>query len=101
MFSYQAIVSSYSEAERTSWSPSPSRSAAYTDVGLLASEMLFRSEDDPPPVVSYQAILPSLKEAERTSWSPSPSRSAAYTDSDPSALPVIVFWADEDPPLVF
>jgi hypothetical protein len=35
-FSYQAILSSYAEVERTSMSPSPSRSAAKTDTAAFA-----------------------------------------------------------------
>ena len=80
-FSYQAILLSKPEAERTSASPSPSRSVAYTEEAPSAEVVITCLEPkEPPPLFSYQAILLSKKEAERTSASPSPSRSVAYTE---------------------
>src|SRR5207247_5499858 len=79
LFSYQAILRSKDEAERTSVSPSPSTSAAKTDRAPFASVAITRAVNwgDVAPSLSYQAIVSPRNEAERTSMSPSPSTSAA------------------------
>ncbi len=90
LFSYQVIV--WVAADRTSRSPSPSTSAAYTllapiDVLIIWAVKFWL------PSFSYQAILE--LDAERTSVSPSPSTSAAYTLWVASRLPIlwpIKFW---------
>src|SRR5262249_60945800 len=89
--SYQAFLLSL-EADRTSVSPSPSRSAAATDKALSAVVLMVRSvkAGRAAPLFSYQAILSSLKEADTTSTSLSPSRSAADTETAPSALVLMV-----------
>src|SRR5881296_1474208 len=94
LFSYQAILRSKDEAERTSVSPSPSTSAAKTDRAPLASVAITRAVNwgDVAPSLSYQAIVSPRNEAERTSMSPSPSTSAAKTEYAPSAEPVITVW---------
>src|SRR3954453_22512752 len=81
-FSYQAILLSRKEADRTSRSPSPSTSAVVTELAPLAVVLMLRRVKDgtAAPSFSYQAILLSRKEADRTSRSPSPSTSAAATD---------------------
>src|SRR5262245_42888476 len=84
-------------AETTSWSPSPSRSAAATERGKVVAAM--------PPSGSGKAeklpgeswkktvrLLPlpvekSPEFAETTSWSPSPSRSAAATETGETVIP--------------
>ena len=79
LFSYQAIVSSLAEAERTSMSPSLSTSAAWIDAAKSAVVVMMWlvKMGGEAPLFSYQAILSSLAEAERTSRSPSPSTSVA------------------------
>src|SRR5687768_15017918 len=81
-FSYQAILLSREEAERTSRSPSPSRSAHVTDAAPSAAVLMLRGakEGSAAPSFSYQATLSSRKDADRTSRSPSPSTSAAVTE---------------------
>ena len=104
VFSYQAIVSSTPEAERTSTSPSPSRSAAKTDWAPSAAVVItcWSPKLPDPSVFSYQAILSSSLDAESTSRSPSPSTSAAKTDTAPSAAVVITCWSPKLPdPSVF
>ena len=58
-FSYQAILSSRQDAERTSVSPSPSTSAAYTLWASLAAVLMVRAVKFWLPSFSYQAILSS------------------------------------------
>src|SRR6185295_130322 len=60
-FSYQAILSSCSDAESASRSPSPSTSATRTEKAPSALvEMVWSAQDvPPPPAFSYQAILSS------------------------------------------
>ena len=104
VFSYQAILSSSLEAERTSRSPSPSRSAAKTEWAASAAVEItcWLPKLPAPSVFSYQAILSSSAEAERTSRSPSPSTSAAKTDLAPSAAVEITCWLPKLPaPSVF
>ena len=81
-FSYQAMVSSSSEAERISMSPSPSISAAKTVTAPLADVAISAAVQVgfTLPSFSYQAMVSSLVEAERISMSPSPSISAAKTE---------------------
>ena len=83
-FSYQAMVaSSYTSALksaiRASKSPSPSKSAAYTDCGVLTAGIVSKSccVKFSSPSFSCQAMP--AQDAESTSMSPSPSMSAAYT----------------------
>src|SRR5262245_30841953 len=80
-FSYQAILSSSTEAERASMSPSPSTSAAKTERALRADVVITccGPKLPAPSRFSYQAILLSCADADRVSRSPSPSMSAAYT----------------------
>ena len=94
-FLYQAILSSIEEADRTSISPSPSISTAYTERATSALVVMVREVKLSEPSFSYQAILSSLTEADRTSMSPSPSRSTAYTERAPSALVVMVWEVNE------
>jgi hypothetical protein len=59
-FSYLAILSSSCEAERTSRSPSESRSAAMTFRPLLAaSERVWAVQPPPAPSFSHQAMVSS------------------------------------------
>ena len=103
-FSCQAIVSSPCVADRTSMSPSPSTSAARTEVAPIEVAHTLRGmkigssvSSFTSSVCSYQAT-PQLstgdsapttgtasREAESTSTSPSPSMSAAKTDAAPRA----------------
>ena len=46
LFSYQAILSSAPEADRTSISPSPSRSTAYTDLEPSALVVMVREVNE-------------------------------------------------------
>ena len=86
--SYHAILSSFSDAERTSIFPSPSTSAAKTEYAASAVVTTIRSVKvgGKPPSFSYHAILSSSPDAERTSVSPSPSKSVAKTEKAPIAL---------------
>ena len=98
-FSYQETWSSMVDAERTSWSPSPSRSAgdAALPAPLPPVAMTCRVPKTPSPsTFSYQVSAPFPDGALRTSRSPSPSRSTATTDSAPST-PVVT--ADGAPKL--
>ena len=90
-FSYQAIVSSSADAEIISISPSPSISAAKTDLApsALVAITLVVQLGFALPSFSYQAIVSSRYDAERISISPSLSISAAKTDLAPSALVAI------------
>ena len=87
-FSYQAIVSSFFDAETTSISPSLSISATKTDVALsaLVAISVAVQVGFAAPSLSYQAMASSDLDAERISISPSLSTSAAKTDWGPSAL---------------
>ena len=77
-FLYHAILSSRTEADKTSKLPSPSKSAAYTERAPSAEVLMGVCAVKPPlPSFLYHAILSSLLEAESTSKSPSPSMSAA------------------------
>ncbi len=60
-FSYHAILSSPADAERTSVSPSPSRSAAKTDLAPLGVVEITHSVKvgGEPPSLSYHAIVSS------------------------------------------
>ena len=103
-FSYQAILSSLFDAERTSRSRSPSRSAANTPCAPKAAMEMIRSGPNvpAPSVFSYQAILLSSRDAESTSRSPSLSRSAAIANCAPSAAEVMTCAAPNVPsPSVF
>ncbi len=84
-FLYQAILSSFQDAESTSISPSPSISAENTSQALSAEEEMTCSVKLSEPLFSYQAILSSFSEAEITSISPSRSMSAACTALAPNA----------------
>ena len=81
VFSYQATVSSSSDATSTSWSPSPSRSAVTAEFTPSTSPMTTcRGPKVPAPLVFSNhttSFFPAS--AASTSWSPSPSRSAACT----------------------
>ena len=77
-------------------SPSPSTSAAKTDLVLSASVVIVCGVNDSLPSFSYQAILSSFMDALSTSMSPSPSTSAAKTETAPSASVVIVCGAKLD-----
>ena len=88
--SYHAILSSLKDAERTSRSPSPSTSAAYTENAPSAAVVISCAVKLSAPSFSYHAILLPNCKAERTSISPSPSTSAAYTDRAPLAAVVRV-----------
>ena len=59
-FSYQAILSSLVDAERTSMSPSPSMSAANTRRAPMAAVLIVCGVKFWLPSFSYQAILLSL-----------------------------------------
>src|SRR5262245_39228897 len=86
-FSYQAILSSFTEAERASMSPSPSTSAANTERASSADRLITccGPKLPAPSRFGYHAILSSCAEADRVSRSPSPSTSAAKTDQAKSA----------------
>ncbi len=79
-FSYQAILSSLTEADKTSISPSLSTSIAKTDLASSAEVVMVRAVKLSEPSLSYQAILSSVSEADKTSISPSWSTSIAKTD---------------------
>ncbi len=98
-FSYQAILSSSIDAESTSMSPSPSRSAAKTENAPSAAVVITccGPKLPAPSRFSYQAILSSSWDADRTSRSPSPSRSAAKTDRPRSAV-LEITCGDPKPP---
>ena len=89
-FSYQAILSSSSEADSTSMCPSPFRSLVYAEVRPLASHAAVMTWviKLPLPSFLYQAILLyqegelSYAFAEITSMLPSPSKSAACKSRD-------------------
>ena len=70
------------DAERTSMSPSPSKSVAKTETAIPTLFDTTRSVKlgVELPSLSYHLILPSWADAERTSVSPSPSRSVAKTE---------------------
>ena len=59
-FSYQAILSSLTDAERTSVSPSPSTSAANTLQAPFAAVLMVWAVKFWLPSFSYQAILSSI-----------------------------------------
>ena len=104
VFSYHAILSSPPDAERTSMSPSPSKSVAKTERAKSAVVEITRSVKvgGDPPSLSYHAILLSFNEAERTSMAPSPFTSLANTDIARSALIEITLSVKVggDPPLL-
>jgi hypothetical protein len=92
LFLYQAILSSAKLADKTSKSPSPSRSAANTEYACIAElVMTLRVQEigDPPPFL-YQAITLSLELADSTSTRPSLSTSAADTNWAPFAVVVML-----------
>ena len=91
LFSYQAIVSSSTEADTISISPSPSISAAKTENAPFALVAISEAvkEGSAAPLFSYQAMVLSFKEADIISISPSPSISAAKTDLAKSAFVAI------------
>ena len=76
LFSYQAILLSTTDAETTSRSPSPSKSAVATDIAPFAAVVMVWAVKVSLPSFSYQAIVSSSFDAESTSRSPSPSTSA-------------------------
>ena len=86
-FSYQAILSSMTEADTTSRSPSLSISAAQTEWAPSAEVVMVLAVKlgSEAPSFSCQAILSSLYEADNTSRSPSLSMSAAQTERTASA----------------
>src|SRR5437764_1276030 len=86
VFSYQTILLSSSEAERTSRSPSDTDFAPRAVVLMVCRVKVGSAA----PSFSYQATLLSEAEADRTSRSPSPSRSAAATDVAPLAVVLMV-----------
>ena len=90
-------MSSFSEAETISRSPSLSISATKTDVAPSApvDMVVAENEGSAAPLFSYQAILSSLCEADIISKSPSLSMSATKTDFAPSALVEIVVVENE------
>ena len=53
-FSYQAILSSFHEADRTSISPSPSISTAYTERGQSALVVMVRGVNSVPIVLKTE-----------------------------------------------
>jgi hypothetical protein len=77
LFSYQAIVSSFAEADSTSRSPSPSTSAANTEDAPSAVVVIGWAVNagGEAPSFSCQAIVSSFADATSTSRSPSPSTS--------------------------
>ena len=79
LFSYQAMVSSRKEAETISISPSPSISAAKTELApsALVAILAAAQVGSAAPLFSYQAMVSSSEEADTISISPSPSMSAA------------------------
>ena len=81
-FSYHAIVSSLSDAETMSRSPSPSMSATYTSTAPSAVVAMLAAvhEGLSVPSFSYHAMVSSWNDAETMSRSPSPSMSAATTE---------------------
>ena len=88
-FSYHTmLVSKKNDADRTSVSPSPSKSVAKTERVPSAAVETTRSVKlgGEPPSLSYHAILLPPSEAESTSVSPSPSTSVAKTDQAPKAV---------------
>ena len=89
-FSYQAIVLSSKEADKTSISPSLSTSSAKTINTVSASSVMVWEEKSACPSFSYQTILLSSADADNTSISESPSISIAYTYEAPCASIVIV-----------
>ena len=96
LFLYHAILLSKREAESTSRSPSPSKSAAWTDHAPSAEVLMAVCTVKPPlPSFLYHAILSSSREADNTSKSPSPSKSAAYTDQAPSAVVLMGAWVSK------
>ena len=103
-FSYQAMVSSCAEADTISISPSPSISAAKTEVAETADVVISSAVQVgfALPSFSYQAMVLSFEEADKMSISPSPSISAANTDNGKSALVAISaavkVTLPEDPP---
>ena len=56
-FSYQAILSSEFEADRTSMSPSPSRSTAYTEIAPLALEVMVWAVNAVPIVLKPLEVV--------------------------------------------
>ena len=89
-FSYQKTSSS-SEDERTSISPSSSKSLAKTEDGDFAFTEIVCSIKLLFPLFSYQAILSSYLEEDRISILPSLLISIAYIEFAPSALLEIVW----------
>ena len=67
-FLYQAILSSLTDAERASMSPSPSTSVAKTEMAPSAAVEITRSVKvgGKPPSLSYYAIVSSSRDAETT-----------------------------------
>jgi len=97
-FSYQAILSSNKEAERTSRSPSPSTSALKSDWQPDAAvEITCRLPKLPAPSVFSCQAISEPSEAERTSKSPSPSPSTAKTDEAPSTTVAMICWLPKLP----
>ena len=82
VFSYQRRKPFPVNAERTSVSPSPSTSAAKTELAPEAAVEITRSVKvgGVSPSLSYHAILLSPHDAERTSIFPSPFTSVAKTE---------------------
>src|SRR3989442_7450761 len=79
LFSYQTIPSSLKFADRTSVSPSPSRSATATVIGPKAEASMMRLVQIGGTVAlfSYKATRLAPYSAAAKSWSPAPSTSAA------------------------
>ena len=98
-FSYQATRLSRQEEDRTSVSPSPSRSAAKTAVGSLTSVVMVCSVNDSEPLFSYQEMRLLMRTAATTSMSPSPSTSAAST-AWAALTPVATASSPEKPSVV-
>ena len=92
LFSYHAMVSSLTEADTISISPSPSISATKTENAPFAVVAISEAahEGSEAPLFSYQAMVLSFKEADTISISPSPSISAANTDLAVSAFVAIL-----------
>ena len=83
LFEYHTMELSCSFTDRTSTSPSPSKSAAVTTQGPFASLVINCLKNIPLPSFLYHEIELSYLDAERTSILPSPFRSIGNTDTDP------------------
>ena len=91
-FSYHAIVSSITEAETISRSPSPSISATWTSYApsALVAITVLVNVGSAAPLFSSQPIVSSFSEAPTISKSPSPSISATVISLTESAFVIMV-----------